>query len=265
MSVRTRYSLIKGVNLEIAQRAIAEAGRLLPGDPPAQSKWSDWTHVVSPKSFNAVVVNDILVMTDDAWPVAREIARLVDAPHLELRVQESDHWDFTLYRQDAAIADFSTSVAYFDDNPASPRPWKMGSAEAFAKAWGIPENEILPYFVDWNSLPSSRICRTGDDYPTHDWRQIFDFMAALGADEPDGHPDKFTFSVPSWESAYVRQPAWRRAVRTISVWLKGTYPDMPKLTAAEEELWNRRRASIQLIKVDLNENIERDGTTSELP
>jgi len=260
MSVRTRYSVIKGVNQEIAKKAIADATKLFPGDSPGQSKWSDWTHVVRPKSFDAFVSDDVLIITDDAWPVAKEIAQIVDAPHLELRVQESDHWDFTLYHHGAAIADFSTRVAYFDDDPASPQPWKMGSVGAFANAWEIPEDRILPYLVDWNSLPSSRICREGDKYPTHDWRQMFDFMTALGVSRPDNHPNSFAFSVPSWESAYIRQPAWRRAIRKISVWLKGTYPDVRKPTKPEEEEWKRRSVSIQVVKVQLEELIDRDRT-----
>lgn len=260
MSVRTRYSIIKGVNRGIAKKAIADATKLFPGDSPRNSKWSDWTYVVRPKAFEAFVAADLLVMTDDAWPVAKEIARMVDAPHLELRVQESDHWDFTLYHHGTLVADFSTRVAYFDDDPTSPQPWKMGSAEAFANAWGIPRDKILPYLIDWNTLPTSRICREGDKYPTDDWRQVFDFMSALGIDQPDNHPDRFTFSVPSWESAHARQPAWRRVIRKISIWMKGTYPDVPKRTKAENEEWKRRRASVQIVKVDLEEVINRDRT-----
>lgn len=227
MSVRTRYSVIKGVNQEIAKRAIADAIKLFPGNPPRNSQWSDWTHVVRLRAFDAFVSADVLVITDDAWPVAKEIARIVDAPHLELRVQESDHWDFTLYHHGAVIADFSTRVAYFNDDPAASQPWKTGSAEDFSNAWGISKDKILPYLLDWNALASSRICREGDEYPTGDWRQVFDFMSALGIDQPGNNPNTVTFSVPTWEGTYVRQPAWRRAIRRISVWIKGTYPDVP--------------------------------------
>lgn len=258
MSVRTRYSIVKGVHQEIAHQAIADATKLFPGDPPRHSKWSDWTYVVVPKSFDAFVSADMLVITDDAWPVAEAIARIVDAPHLELRVQESDHWDFSLFHHDALIADFSTRVAYFDDDPTSPRPWKLGSAEAFANAWGIPQDKILRYLVDWNALPSPRVCREGDKYPTGDWRQVFDFMTALGINQPDDRRDSFAFAVPSWETAHVRQPAWRRVIRQISVWIKGTYPDVPKLTAALKEEGERRRASVQIVKVDIDEVIDRD-------
>ena len=151
-------------------------------------------------------------------------------------------------------------VAYFDDDPTSPQPWKKGSAEAFANAWEIPKDKILPYLVDWNALPSRRVCREGDKYPTDDWRQVFDFMTTLGINRPDNRPDSFAFSVPSWESAYVRQPAWRRAIRRISVWITGTYPDVPKPTEAEKKEWERRRAGVQIVKVDLEEMINRERT-----
>lgn len=259
MSVRTRYSIIKGVNLETVNEAISDATKLFPGDPPKHSSWSDWTYIVVPKSYDAFVSADMLVLTDDAFLVAKEIARLVDAPHLELRVQESDHWDFSLNHHDALIADFSTRVAYFDNNPTSPQPWKMGSAEAFANAWGIPKDKILPYLVDWNALPSRRVCREGDKYPTDDWRQVFDFMTALGINQLDKLADSFAFSVPTWKSVHVRQPAWRRAIRQISVWIKGTYPDLPKPTEAEKEEWERR-ASVQIVRVDLENLINRDRT-----
>ena len=260
MSVRTRYSIIKGVDQEIAMTAVADATKLFPGDRPRGSKWSDWTHVVRPKSFDALVSGDALVITDDAWQIAEEIARIADAAHLELRVQESDHWDFSLYRHNMLIADFSTRVSYFTDDPTSPQPWKMGSAEAFADAWEIPKNKVLPYLVDWNSLSSARICREGDSYPTGDWRQVFDFMAALGICQPNDHPDKFEFSVPTWGTVYRRQPVWRRVIRNISVRIKGTYPDVPKRTQAEKDEWKRRRASVQIVKVDIEEVIHRDRT-----
>ena len=70
---------------------IADATKVFPGDPPRHSRWSDWAYLVVPKSFDAFVSADMLVITDDAWPAAKEIARIVDAPHLERRVQESDH------------------------------------------------------------------------------------------------------------------------------------------------------------------------------
>lgn len=260
MSVRTRYSIIKGVDQESAQKAIADATKLFPGDSPKHSQWSDWTHVVRQKTFDAFVSSDVLVITDDAWLVAKRIAEIVDAPHLELRVQESDHWDFSLYHHGELIADFSTRVAYFDDDPTSPQPWKMGSADAFANAWGIPKDRVLPYLVDWSALPSPKVCREGDTYPTDDWRQVFDFMTALGIEHADNRSDSFMFSLPSWELAYVRQPAWRRAVRKISVWFKGAYPDVPKHTEAAKKEWERRRASVQVVKVDLDEMVNRDRT-----
>ena len=136
----------------------------------------------------------------------------------------------------------------------------MGSAQAFANAWEVPEERIVPYLLDWSALSSTCFARNGDKYTTDDWRQVFDFMTALGIDEPNNNPNGFTFVVPTWERAYVRQPVWRRAIRKISVWFKGTYPDVPKRTKSEDEEWQRRRASVQIVKVSLEEVINRDRT-----
>lgn len=260
MSVRTRYSIVKGVSEERAKRAIAEAAELFPGNPPRHSKWSDWTYVVTPKTFEAFVSDNLLVIADDAWLVAKEIARIIDAPHLELRVQESDHWDFSLYDQGSLIADFSTRVTYFDEDPNAPRPWKMGSVWAFSKAWDVPEERLAPYLMDWDTVGSSDYAHKGDKYQTGDWRQVFDFMRALGIDEPASSSKSFAFSVPSWGRARIGQPIWRRAIRKVSVWIKGTYPDVPKRTKAEEEEWRRRRASVQVVRVSLDDIIQRDRT-----
>src|SRR6476469_7920239 len=138
MSTRTRYSVIKGISPSSLKEVIEKASRLMPGPRPPGSKWSDSRKVVKPKEFLGAVTQKSFIMIDDAWLFAKEVATSLKAPHLELRVQESDHWDFTLYDAAEVVCDFSTNVAYFDSDPSAPRPWKQGNVDLFAQVWGVP-------------------------------------------------------------------------------------------------------------------------------
>jgi len=196
MSTRTVYSIVKGVDPDRARTVIEDAAKSLPGPQRKNSKWSDWTYVVESKQMVALACPDALVLADEAWRLAAEIARVLDAPHLELRVQEGDHWDFTLYHRAQVVADFSTRVSYFNSSAPAPRPWKLGNAAAFAELWILPLQRVLPYLVDWDQSADSRFAVEGDSFPTGDWRQIFDFMRAIGIDNPLDHPDHYEFEVP---------------------------------------------------------------------
>lgn len=244
MAERNRYSLIKGIAPERSKELIARAAGSLPGPPPRESKWSDWTYLRGTRSVEAVATSDTLTLFDDAWQLAVEIAKLANCPHLELRVQEGEHWDFTLFQNGAVVADFSTDVAYFNADPSAPRPWKAGNAELFAAAWKVPIDRVLPYLIDWGQQSQPTIAVPGDRFPTHDWCQVFDFLKTLGIDDPHSHPSRFEFEIPAWKGTHITQPLWRRMVRRMSVWIKGTYPDVPRLTRAEREQWKQRRVRI---------------------
>lgn len=228
MSFRTRYSIIKGVLPAHAKEIVAEAARVLPGPRPQQSRWSDYRPVVKANRLVALACDDALILADDAWRLAAEISRLADKPHLELRIQESDHWDFTLYHHGRVIADFSTRVAYFDADPLTPRPWKQGDEKAFADCWGIAPECVRPYLIDWGATPKLGLACESDRYPSGAWEQIFDFMRAIGVDNPVDHPASFEFEVPKWNTCFQRQPWWRRLVRALSVRIRGVYPDVPR-------------------------------------
>ena len=258
MSERTVYSIIKGVSPDRARALIKEAARALPGPRPKHSKWSDWTYGVRPKKMVALACGDSLVISSEAWRLADEIARLVDSPTLELRVQEGDHWDFTLFHRAEVIADFSTRVSYFDYDSTASGPWKQGDAMSFSTTWNVPLEQISPYLIDWDSLPTPHFVADDDEFSTDDWRQVFDFMRAIGVDYPDEHPDRFHFEVPSWEGTYIVQPLWRRVVRRISVWIKGTYPDAPRRTREQREAIQRRISSIRIVTMDLDDLKEQD-------
>lgn len=256
MSHRITYSVIRGVEPSRAKHVLAEAAKSLPGSSPQNSKWSDFPYVVASKKIVALAVPDALVLTSDAWPLAQEVARLVDEPHLELRIQEGDHWDFTLFHRTQVIADFSTRVSYFNSDSAVSRPWKQGSAETFASAWNVPLARVAPYLSDWDSLTAPAFAAEGDSYPSGEYWQILDFMRAMGVDDPGNHPQHFECDMPTWQVTFSPQPRWRRAVRRISVWIKGTYPDVPRRTRAQADHWQRRRSSVTITKIDLGSPAE---------
>ena len=86
-------------------------------------------------------------------------------------------------------------------------------------------------------------------------------MRVIGAD-PQENPERFGFSVPVWGEAYVPQSCWRRAVQRVSVWIKGTYPDVPRLTEEQREQWRLRQDSVQATRSDLKQLLE-DGQQPE--
>lgn len=126
MGVRTVYSVVKPLPPAAVREALDEVIAALPGPPPRESKWSDYHYAPGSRELVAVSGADSLTLSDGAWQVARAIAVPRRLLAMELRVQEGNHWDFTLYRGEEVIADFSTPVGYWDNDPASPRPWKAG-------------------------------------------------------------------------------------------------------------------------------------------
>lgn len=246
----TVYSVIKGVDSDQVQSLINEASTVLPGKKPQQSRWSDEVWAAGKRPMVGICSNGVLCIADNAWVLAFEIARRLNAVHMELRVQEGDHWDFSLYRSGAVIADFSTRVGAFNDDPDAPRPWKSGDIDAFADAWDVPVDRIAPYLIDWDAQSQPQWVVPGDRFQTGDWCQILDFMQAIGVTPPHGHPDRFEFEVPRWTSKYQRQPCWRRIVRRLSVWFRGAYPDAPRRTRAYRKERARLKARVHIVRHD---------------
>lgn len=248
MATRVRYSIVKGVPAETVVSLLAEASEKLPVARPRSSKWTDWPHVLKQREIVALCCGNNLIMADDAWQLAREVAGITNSPHMELRVQESDHWDFSVYENGEPVADFSTRVSYFNDDETAPRPWKNGDIAAFCRCWDLRPEVVSPYLVDWDQLEGTVYSHPDDKYPAGQWEQIFDFMRVLGVENPYDHPNSFPASFPVWETTYMRQPKWRRAVRRISVWIKGTYPDVPRRTAEQKRGMERKYPSITIVR-----------------
>ncbi|MEM7146309.1 MAG: hypothetical protein AAF591_14325 [Verrucomicrobiota bacterium] len=118
----------------------------------------------------------------DAHPFFSDLADILQCPWIELRIQEGDHWDYTLHQASALIDRFSTSPAYWGLSPETYR----GDAALLAGIWQIAPAKIEAYLRHWT--PELYTAKTRA-YPTDaaaygDYNQLFDFMRALDVAEP---------------------------------------------------------------------------------
>lgn len=253
MSNRSVYSILKGVPRDAIPRLAIEIADDLMRGPRPGSAWGDSVQMPTPVSFFAAWNDDTVCIVDDAWAWATELSRRYSCPHMELRCQESEHWDFGLYHSGEFVADFSTDVAYYDDMPSAPRPWRKGGPEDFERVWGVPLARVERYLVDWRGMDfrvqRGRKAYESDQSPYFDATQLYDFMRTVGATEPFGAPHRIEFQAPMWRTQSVIQPRMRRVIRTASMMLKGSYPDVPARTLRwRYKFWKSRRRTRWLLE-----------------
>lgn len=198
MGLRTTYTAIKRLSADQLRPWLAEAIAAMPGAERGAA------YRAVPKDYWAVHLGDTLVITDEAWILAKDAAARHGLLHLELRAQEGDHWDFTLCRAGDVVADFSTRVRYFDERRNPPRPWKRGNLAAFSEVWGVDPYVVGPYLIDWDLHRAPFRVRPTDRHNVGDVHQLFDFMPLLGIQEPQAHPDRFVVTAPTWTWSPVR-------------------------------------------------------------
>ena len=208
MGARTIHSIVKPIAKADYAQAIQDAIVMLPGSRPRDRPQSEFGYAESTRQIVGVHINDTLVLSDEAWKLAAHMAEARNLLWMELRMQEGDHWDFTLHRGTELIADFSTRVLYWNDDGKAVRPWKHGDLYAFASAWGIDPERVAPYLIDWDR-PRKFLDRfrrrkevrsmPDDKYSIGDVYQIFDFMRVIDTPSPFGHDDNFVFNVPCWK------------------------------------------------------------------
>lgn len=130
MGSRMRVSVLRGVPRDDFPEAAIEAARKRLETRPSGSKWSDYIYEPTPTRYVASLSDGILTMADDAWALAEGLSRRYARPWMELRSQEGDHWDFTLYRAGEVVADFSTRVAAFEYERESRRAVSRGLGQS---------------------------------------------------------------------------------------------------------------------------------------
>jgi hypothetical protein len=248
MADRTVYSIIRGISLESSKIVLAELSNDDPPELMKTTKWSDWISVPAFIDHYFYHANETLVIFDKACYIASKISSRFDLPHLELRIQDGDHWDLSLYKNNNLVVDFSVKKSYFDADLNDRNPWKFGSYEDFIKIWGRVNRDISRYFIDWTAIDHGFKCYDSDGYAANNYMQIYDFMSAIGIAMPEEDDGYSIIKFKGWKGEYKKQPLYRRVIRKLSVWYKGTYPDVPRLTPEEEEIWKKRIGSIKIIK-----------------
>jgi|GEM_PF-5470957 len=202
MSWHCTYSILRPVPADRVRPWIDDACAALPLHPPPRHNPLAPPPRIEQGSYVGVHRVNALTISEECYPLAREIATAHGLIHLELRAQDADHWDFTLFQNDAIVADFSTRVRHFDaPGFPTPRPFKEGTRDAFLNAWGGNTARLRPYLIDWDGLiiRKHRKVHPEDEYTTNNVYQVFDFMRELGAAAPHGHPDRFEFTAPAWK------------------------------------------------------------------
>lgn len=125
-----------------------------------------------------------------------EIGGRLKLPWIELRIQDGAIWDYSLYKGDQNLDNFSVCPQYCDLGvDAQSLEAQRGNPQVLAEAWSIPVARIEKYMVNWGIKvdEDEGICdfqRTGKAYPTDkneygDEFQMFDFLEALGGIEPN--------------------------------------------------------------------------------
>jgi hypothetical protein len=126
--------------------------------------------------------------------VAKRVGISLDIPWINVRIQEGSLWDYSLYRAESHLDNFSTFPEYWDDD----EEWiatQRGRPELLARTWGVEQSTIENYLMPWGmDLDEEEgIFRTrlrGKAYPTdqHEYGDIWqmtDFLRALGAHDPN--------------------------------------------------------------------------------
>jgi len=130
------------------------------------------------------------------FPFCQEVGALLEMAWLELRIQDSSHWDYALYRGRAVLDTFSVCPQYWDGTATTGAVMKewQGKPEVLAQAWDLPVERFQNYLVNWGyrSEPNTHTFefeRRGKAYPTDkydygDYEQFFDVLRTLGGKEP---------------------------------------------------------------------------------
>lgn len=192
MATRLQIRLFKGMGKDRFRRASEEVIRSRGGEIHWDQEPADWQERLRTSHRDEVhavfsprwVGGDFLL-----W---KKVGETLNCPWMEVRLQESTLWDYTLYRGPDTLDCFSTFPEYWENDPDFLEKWK-GKPSVLAEVWEIPLEQIRDYVRHWG-------CRYLDDesfgtvlrgkaYPTdrHEYSdpwQISDFVEALGAHYP---------------------------------------------------------------------------------
>jgi hypothetical protein len=197
MSLRYTCRLFRTSDTAAFRRAIEDVARAGGG----QIEWGKLGHGDECLRLGSTSAVQTLYLPYGAcdWHLFEKISAMLDAPLMELRIQEESLWDYSLHRGAACVDTFSTLPQYWE-YPEPPdekhlREW-AGKPKLLAELWQVPLERIERYFVNWGmeaDPDDSGVFNTvmegkaypSDEHPYGECRQMFDFLAALGGAIPE--------------------------------------------------------------------------------
>ena len=195
MSERNSVYLFKGTNTDTFHAATEQAVTELGGN----LQWDARPHPYDSNLLTSHHGNvHAAYIHVSGFEIARAIGRRLSIPWINVRIQEGALWDYSLYRGESHLDNFSTLPEYWDDAPES-TDRQRGNAQLLADTWSISPYQIERYLVSWGyeEDESAGIFRTtlrgkaykNDKHEYGDIWQMTDFIRALGAHDPNiGQP-----------------------------------------------------------------------------
>ncbi len=138
----------------------------------------------------AVCLHYLPYLSGSEHLVAKLVGSRLNVPWIVARVQEGNHWDYSLFSAAEYIHSFSTRATYWGKRAYGVSAARAAAAR-LALEWGIETRTIERYHRPWDAPPWRRIRalrRRGRAY-AHDkseygdiW-QLLDFIRALGGED----------------------------------------------------------------------------------
>jgi hypothetical protein len=131
-----------------------------------------------------------------SFPFCQEIGCILDAPWIEIRIQEGSLWDYTLYRGAECVDRFSVAPEYWLEPKAITEDYlreQRGNPQKLSTLWDIPVERIERYLVSWGFYvvdeDTFAFRLKGKAYETDRFEygnpdQMDDFLKALGGEFP---------------------------------------------------------------------------------
>lgn len=125
--------------------------------------------------------------------ICRLVGAALEAPWIEMRIQEGALWDYSLYDGAKHVDQFSTLPEYWDEDDEQAMERGLGDPDLVARLWSVPKERIERYLRHWGMEPlGDGLFETklkGKAYESDEDEygsiyQMFDFLRSLGAVDP---------------------------------------------------------------------------------
>lgn len=137
------------------------------------------------------------LISSNGYEISSGIAKRLEIPWMELRIQEGALWDYTLFNGANYVHKFCTLPEYWDEEPAFIKA-SQGNPDELSRLWKVPLSTIENYLRHWGYVLAEEdgayeIKLHGKAYPADQFEygqvwQMTDFLRALGVQYPGGGP-----------------------------------------------------------------------------